>query len=1004
MQGTEDACPPLMRIFTFGGIVLEQLISSPADPTPRYQRIPHEVWQSRGPALTMLKFLISRPVLAARQATQEAIIDAIWTEAEQQRMGDVEKALKAAASVLRKVLTPEGSSESLLLMIPGTGGESTIYKLVGQDRLWIDADHFEWLVARAIRTPAIQVVLPLWQEASDLYRGVFLDSNRYQDWSQARRESLHADYRRLVLYMADLYLRTGEVQKAGELLEPFVALHPTDEDALGVLMSVLEHQEQYHAAWRHYRRARGQEAQQDQQISHRLHTIAKRIREHLLTPAQPLQVKAHIDWGDAPHAQNLYGRTKELSTLSAWIVQEHARLVVVVGMAGIGKTSLVVSLVEAVKSGFEYVLWRSLQTAPPLQTALEQCLACFSQEQATEMPQDEENQIALLLSHLRQHRCLLILDSMESLFQPGTYAGTYREGYAGYGTLLSRLGEARHQSCVLLISRELPRNVALLEGKHTAVHVSQLGGLQPEDGIHLLKEKGVIDPDEVQQAIVRLYEGNPLLLILVAQHLRDLYGAVCEPFADDGVMMTDEMQAIFDQQFEHLSETEQVLLLTIAKEPDTVTLTILQERCADEQEKRAIPTALRSLQWRSFVKMNATGVILSKVLMTYLLERSTQIQRKQITVDTITGPTSIPLAPVFLANQQHDPLPDFSHAATRDIIQKTARELEGIITLNLSRRHLLQQAPPFLLGIASATLGVPDVLAYAPATEETLSFYSIAIPACWSLVYNGGIEYVEMVLPAYLTHLTTLTQQSPHYRKQAAHLASQGYKLTNLLDLRREDFGLALQHSKDAFLYGQIAEDPHLQIAALIEEALTFWYRKRYAQTLTTYQQALHLTDHIKEVSPIIKGRVYAGLAVAYAVRGQEQDALRYIGLASDTFPDRPEHDPHFSYTHYGHYYLHLYKGLMYTRLGQTENALAAYAHFQGPEYVSRRTEIANREAAALLALGDLERCNAKIEEAVALARSTDSDLRYSEAREIYQGMQVKWPHEQSVQALAGLF
>lgn len=654
--------PPLMRIFTFGGVTLEQLASAPSDPTPRYQRISHDVWQSRGPALTMLKYLVSRPVLAARQATQEELIDAIWTEDDQQRMGDVEKALRAAASVLRKVLTPECSTESLLLIIPGTGGESTIYKLAGQDRLWIDANHFEGLVARAIRTSDVQTVLSLWQEASGLYRGVFLDSNRYQDWSQARRESLEADYRRMVLYVADLHVQTGDMQMADELLQPFVALHPTDQDALYLLLSVLEHQGQYHAAWRLYRRARRQEGQQDQPLSPRLHAIAKRLHEHLRTPAQPLLMRAHINWGEAPQAVPLYGREQDLSILSSWITQEHARLVAVVGMAGIGKTSIVVNLVEQVKSGFDYVIWRSLQNAPPLHTLLEQCLIFFSGEQITEVPRDEESQMVLLLSLLQQHRCLLILDRVESLFQPETYAGTYREGYAGYGMLLSGLGEARHQSCVLLISRELSRDVTLLEGKHPSVHVYQLEGLQPEDGMLLLKEKGVTGLDEVQQEIVLLYDGNPLLLILAAQYLHDVYHGGCKPFARNGVMITDEMREIFNQQFERLSVAERELLIRAVKEPDGMTLTTLQEHYADErQEKRAMQAALRSLQWRSLVKMRAPGFAISKVLRISITEH--------------------------LAEQHM--LASFSHTPAQNIIDAT-KQSSGPQDMDPSRRGFLQ--------------------------------------------------------------------------------------------------------------------------------------------------------------------------------------------------------------------------------------------------------------------------------------------------------------------------
>ena len=94
----------------------------------------------------------------------------------------------------------------------------------------------------------------------------------------------------------------------------------------------------------------------------------------------------------------------------------------------------------------------------------------------------------------------------------------------------------------------------------------------------------------------------------------------------------------------------------------------------------------------------------------------------------------------------------------------------------------------------------------------------------------------------------------------------------------------------------------------------------------------------------------------------------------------------------------------MYTNLSQPEGALAAYAHFHVPEYASRRTEIVNREAAAWLALGDLDQCSANVEAGATLALSAGSELRYSEAREVYQGMLLQWPHEQKVKNLAQLF
>ena len=326
----------------------------------------------------------------------------------------------------------------------------------------------------------------------------------------------------------------------------------------------------------------------------------------------------------------------------------------------------------------------------------------------------------------------------------------------------------------------------------------------------------------------------------------------------------------------------------------------------------------------------------------------------------------------------------------------------------VSRRDVLM----LLTGMSSSLLGLTRVGDTSPfLAEEILSLCLTAIPACWNLVYADGIPHVEQVLPQYLMHLTDIAQRSSRCQKQAASLASQGHKLANLLALRREDFLAALKHSKDAWIYGQLAEDLNLQLAALIEEALTFWYRKRPLQTLTTYQKALQLipredqaSGRHNSISPIIAGRVYAGLAEAYAQLGQEQEALQYMGLAQDTFPEYPENDPHFAYTYYDHYYLYLYQGLMYMKLNQPNQALSTYAYFNAPKYSSRRVEILNREAAALLASDDMHQCCTKVEAAVALAISAKSDLRYSEAYEVHQRMLIKWPHERKVKSLAQIF
>jgi len=226
---------PLLRVFTLGGFAIERLIWAPppgANGSPRYEPVAAHEWESRGPAITLLKVLLCRP---GRRAIRSGLSRVIWCNGE---LLNTAHALDSAASVLRRRILQTQGEESLLLTLR-SGGE-TIFRLPGQQRLWVDADELVELAARALRLDCQgHDPLPLLEAANALSRGDFLEDDLYVEWAQARRHTIEGARHRVLYQLVDLYLERGQPEQAEALLFVELERDPTDEDALCCLLVLL---------------------------------------------------------------------------------------------------------------------------------------------------------------------------------------------------------------------------------------------------------------------------------------------------------------------------------------------------------------------------------------------------------------------------------------------------------------------------------------------------------------------------------------------------------------------------------------------------------------------------------------------------------------------------------------------------------------------------------------------------------------------------------------------
>lgn len=297
---------------------------------------------------------------------------------------------------------------------------------------------------------------------------------------------------------------------------------------------------------------------------------------------------AFIDWNEAPNLESFYGRYRELEQLEQWIT-DGSKLVTILGIGGIGKTSLALTLADRIQAKFDCFIWKSLLNNPSLVTLLNNILGTLDRT----VIQDIDRGIKQLIQLLQQSRCLLILDGLEAVL-------SNQENAIAYNSFIQQLNQTRHQSSIIITSRE---KLNLIDINPKTLRCLTLQGLSTIDTIELFQSQGFTGKELGLSALIKLYRGNPLALKLIIPLIQSVFAGNIAAFLNQNALVIgDRLNHILQQQFEQLSDLERDIIYWLAIWQEPISFCRLQSHFLISLDPAMILTGIVGLEKRSLIE------------------------------------------------------------------------------------------------------------------------------------------------------------------------------------------------------------------------------------------------------------------------------------------------------------------------------------------------------------------------------------------------------------------
>jgi multidrug efflux pump subunit AcrA (membrane-fusion protein) len=299
-----------------------------------------------------------------------------------------------------------------------------------------------------------------------------------------------------------------------------------------------------------------------------------------------------------PDISIFYGRNREQETIKQWIVKERCQAIAIVGMTGIGKTSLTAKVVQSLDNEFNRTIWRSLRYVKSFSQLLRELIKSLSNGKEDRAIGNIDSGLSKLIGYLRSSRCLIVLDDWQLAFRQETNSNFKDREH--YNELLKRIGTIQHQSCLIINSTEKFEIIGLLEAK--VVRCLSLQGLG--NAAKAIFQNQGLQEEQLWQQLIDNYRGNPQQLKVVTNIIKEVFGGKVSQFLQQQTYLNVVVDKTTEQKLdEQLSTLEKEILQVLASAGSALSLEQLNKAISFDVYTSDLTQAIASLGRRSLLEI-----------------------------------------------------------------------------------------------------------------------------------------------------------------------------------------------------------------------------------------------------------------------------------------------------------------------------------------------------------------------------------------------------------------